>query len=331
MSALDPRAVAGRGVALLNRWRPWHSFDRPVFIVAGPRTGSTLLFDLLAPHPDLVAWPFEAHDAYLRITPPDHPVDLGMRWPAHYATPERRRALTRELVLGRLEARRTQGLPTRAVERLALRKVRFLEKSPPSILRLAALARLYPDAKLVVLHRDAPDTIASLIEVWETPSAAHAHFEVGGRPVHWTVLAPPGWLSMVDAPIPQKAAFQWAAAAECSLRDLRSLPADRCLQVRYEDLVADPTTVLRTVLDFAELPPDAAVLAAGAARSTTGRTSISPARADKWRDRADQIEPLLPPLAELRRALGYEVAANGAATDRRSQCSGAAPERVEVP
>jgi hypothetical protein len=309
VTALDARAIAGRAVNVINRVRPWRSFDRPVFIVAGPRTGSTLLFDLLAPHPELVAWPFEAPDAYLRVTPPDHPVDLGMRWPEHYATPDRRRALTRELVLGRLDARRVHGLPTRALERLALRKVRFLEKSPPSILRLAALARMYPDAKLVVLHRDAPDTIASLIEVWETPSAAHAHLEVGGRPVHWTVLAPPGWLALVDAPIPQKAAFQWAAAAECSLRDLRSLPPGRCLQVRYEDLVADPSAVLRTILDFAELAPDPGVLAAGAARSSAGRTSISPPRAGKWRERADQIEPLLPSLAELRTALGYEVAA----------------------
>jgi hypothetical protein len=307
MSALDLRQLAGRSLALADRVRPWRIFDRPVLIVAGPRTGSTLLFDLLQPHPDLVSWPFEALDAYARVTPPEHPIDLGMRWPAHYATPERRRELTRALHLGRRAARRSQGLTNRPLDRLALRKVRFLEKSPPSILRLEALARLFPDAKLVVLQRDAPGTIASLMEVWETPSLAHARGKVGGRDVHWTMLAPPGWLSMMDAPVAEKAAFQWAAAAECSLRDLGALPADRCLQLTYEELVADPAATLRRVLEFAELETDPAVLAAGAAKQTKGRSSISPPRAEKWRARAEEIEPLLPRLAGLRRALGYEV------------------------
>jgi hypothetical protein len=303
----DLRTVTGRGLAAVDRVRPWRTLDRPVFLIAGPRTGSTLLFDLLAVHPDLVAWPFEALDAYQRVVPDDHPVDLGMRWPAHYATPERRRHLTRELYLGRLHARRRQGLPTGHVERLALRKVRLLEKSPASILRLEAIARLYPDAKLVVLHRDAPATIASLIEAWETPSAAHVDTRIGGRSVHWMMLAPPGWLSLVDAPIPEKAAFQWAAAAECVLRDLQAIPADRCLQIRYEDLTTDPASVLRQVLSFAELAPDPRVLDADAATRATGRTSISAASREKWRARAAVVEPLLPRLAPLRSALGYEV------------------------
>jgi hypothetical protein len=301
------RSVVGRGLAASDRVRPWRTLDRPVFVIAGPRTGSTLLFDLLAPHPDLVAWPFEALEAYRRVVPDAHPIDLGMRWPASYATPERGRHLTRELYLGRLVARRSQALPTSRIERLALRKVRLLEKSPSSILRLEAIAGLYPDAKLVVLHRDAPATIASLIESWERPSLAHAQGTVGGREIRWMMLAPPGWLSLVDAPIPEKAAFQWAAAAECVLRDLDALAPDRCLQVRYEDLIADPQSVLREILTYAELSPDPGVLAAGAAAHAKGRTSISAPRPDKWRDRASDIEPLLPRLAPLRRALGYEV------------------------
>jgi hypothetical protein len=91
------------------------------------------------------------------------------------------------------------------------------------------------------------------------------------------------------------------------LRDLQSLPADRYLQVRYEDLVADPSSVLRDVLAFAELAPDPRVHDAPAAAGTTGRTSFSAASPDKWRARAAEIEPLLPRLAPLRRALGYEV------------------------
>lgn len=305
------RVVAG-ALAAFEKSRPWRIFDRPVFVVAGPRSGSTLLFDLLAPHPDLVSWPFEALPAYARVVPPDHPVDLGHRWPDSYATAARRRALTRELHLGGYLARRAEGGSRSRLERLALRKYRLLEKSPTSVLRMEVLAALYPNARFIVMHRDAPATIASLIEVWEDDDPLHhARITVAGRPVVWTMLQPPGWLGVADGPAASRAAFQWAAAAEGAARAVDAVDSCRVHVLRYEQLIADPESVLLTLLDFCELSHDPGVLGASVAQTPVGRTSLSAPRPDKWRHRAGEIEPLLPALAPLRRRLGYEVGTDG--------------------
>ena len=292
----------------VDRLRPWRVLDRPVFVIAAPRSGSTLLFDLLAAHPAFVSWPFEAQDGYEAVTPAGHPAELGRRWPPSYASARMRRELSRELYLGRLAARRRNGLPVGRLERLALRKVRLLEKTPDTVLRVEVLASVFPDAQFVFLHRDAPANIASLVEAWETPSPAHFSGVVDGRTVSWMMLAPPGWLDHVDDPVPQRAAFQWRASNETALDALEQLPERRWLAVSYDDVVADPRATVDRLLAWLDLPADPAVDAAIDGLAVPGRTSFSPPRADKWRARAAVIEPLLPALAGLRARLGYVAA-----------------------
>jgi len=294
-------------LSVLDHVRPWRVLDRPVLVLAAPRSGSTFLFDVLKEHPSLVSWPFEAERAFLTAQPKGHPMARGHRWLPDYADEQVRRTLSRELYLGRLRARRLHALPVGRLERLALRPVRFLEKTPQNVLRIGALARLYPDAPLVFLHRDAPANIGSLLESWRTPSAAHARLEVDGRTVEWMMIAPPGWLEMTHEPAPVKAAFQWRAATEFALEDLAGIDPARVVRVAYERLVADPEPEIRRVLEHCELPPSDEVLAAAAAAGGKGRTSFSAPRTGKWREQADEIEPLLPELAPLREALGYEV------------------------
>jgi LPS sulfotransferase NodH len=295
-------------LGLLDRVRPWQVFDRPVFVVAAPRSGSTLLFDMLEAHPDLVSWPFEAHEAFTRAQPADHPWSTGHRWPVELGDdPARRKALSRELYLGRLRARARRELPVGRLERLAPRKVRLLEKTPASVVRFGALARLYPDARFVYLHRDAPASMGSLIEAWETPSQAHARVQVDGRTVEWMMLTAPGWLELVDEPVAVKAAFQWRIGTEWMLRDLAQSPSAHLIRLSYEELVADPEKQLRRVLEHCELELSPAVLDKAAVIGSTGRTSLSSPRPDKWRARAEEIEPLLPALADLRRELGYDA------------------------
>ena len=294
-------------VGRIDQMRRWDVYDRPVFVIAAPRSGSTLLFQLLDAHPDLVSWPGEAHPAFDAAEPLDHDPALGHRWPAEYATEQVRRVLSRELYLGRLRARRAAGLPVSRRERLGLRKVRLLEKTPANVVRSSALARLFPTARIVYLHRDAPASIGSLIESWETPSGAHARGIVKGREIHWMMLATPGWLDLGDESAPVKSAFQWRAATEIALADLAEIEPSRVLRLSYEDLVREPEVQLRRVLGHCRLSEAPQVLEKAAMVGTPGKTSLSAPRPDKWRERAAEIEPLLPDLADLRRRLGYEA------------------------
>jgi hypothetical protein len=278
-------------VAVAQRHRPWRVFERPIFLIAAPRSGSTLLQDLLSAHPDVVSWPFEATQAYERARMPDHPLELGHRWPPDYADASLRRRLSRELYRGRLAARRRNGLPTGVMEPLALRKVRLLEKTPANVLRVEVLAELYPDARFVFLHRDAPASIGSLIEAWETPSAARGRLQAGGREVEWMMLAPPGWLDLLEAPYPERAAFQWRAAADYALAAFDRMDRSRWMRLGYEDLLADSEGQLRRILEFVELSAHPDVLASVTTVGNTGREA--------------EILPLLPQLADVRRRLGY--------------------------
>ena len=289
-------------VRALDRVRPWRVFDRPVFVLAAPRSGSTLLREMLERHPDLVGWRGEAHPAFAAARP--HVVEEGHRWEPSVATDALRRRLSQELYLGML---RERGQEPRARERLLPRRVRLLEKTPANVLRIGALARLYPDARLVFLHRDAPASMNSLLEAWETPTTAHVVMDVHGRRVPWMMLAAPGWLDLADADAATKSAFQWRVAQEHALSDLADLPAERVVRVSYEDLTRDPVVVLRRVLEHCELTAHPDVLATASAVGSAGRTSLSAPRPDKWRERAAQIEPHLPALASLRERLGYPV------------------------
>ena len=119
------------------------------------------------------------------------------------------------------------------------------------------------------------------------------------------MLAAPGWVELADAPVAQRAAFQWRAAAQYALDDLAEVAPERVVQLSYEQLVADPEPTLRRVLEHCELRVDEAVLATSAVVGLPGPSSFSAPRVGKWRDRADQIEPVLADLAPLRRRLGY--------------------------
>jgi Sulfotransferase family len=98
-------------------------------------------------------------------------------------------------------------------------KPRFGDKTPPYVAIVPELLALYPDARFINLIRDGRDVAISFVD---------AHFH--GRPYH--------------------ADFEWTQALRFAERWRASTHADRILDVRYEDLVRDPETVLRRICDF---------------------------------------------------------------------------------
>lgn len=297
----------------LDGHRPWRVLDRPLFVIGAPRSGTTLLYDLVRRHPRLRSWPFEAEAAWNRAQPADHPATLGVAWPLEYATEDRRRRLARELYTGMLPRRRAQGDPVGRLERLALRRIRFVEKTPANCFRVDAIAALFPDARFVFLHRDAPANIASILEAWErAPDLARVQLPhpSGSGTVSWTFVLPPGWEPYVERPVPERAAFQWAASNAAALASFERLDPARYVTVRYDELVVDPGSVATRVLAVTELPPSPEV-DAHARDLPVSRTALSAPDPDKWRSRAEAIEPLLAGLDGLRARLGYDVHPRG--------------------
>ena len=285
--------------------RRWRVFDRPVVIVACPRSGSSLLFGMLAVHPGLWSWFGEAHAAWDLVSPADHPPALGDAWPASYATEEARRTAGRLLYRGALERRRQAGISVTRVDRLALRKVRFVEKTPTTSLRVAAIDGLLPDARFVFLHRAGPANVASIVEAWERMDQGRARVRTtDGRVVPWSLARPTGWEEHLDDPVPAKAAFQWVGCNRAAIDDLATANPRRVMRLSYESLLDDPIGWAERLCAFAEVDLHPAV-ARYARELPSARSTISAPRPDKWRERADELAPVLPLLEPLMVELGY--------------------------
>lgn len=207
--------------------------DRLVFLIGAPRSGTTLTMRMLGSHPKIHA-PAEPHlmpplahlGFHERVdTAPYDPVitQLGLR------------SLVAELPNGEadyLDALRKatdhlyeQSLAANGADHSVL----FLDKTPAYALVLDFLARLYPNARYLVLTRQPMAIWSSIIDSFfdGDHESAHAH-----NPI-------------LERYVPAIARF---------LRDA-SVPI---LHLRYEDLVADPETHMAKVCEFIgiEFDPD---------------------------------------------------------------------------
>lgn len=263
-------------------------FDRPVFIVSSPRSGSTLLFETLARSPTPCTIGSESH-ALIETIP-----GLGMperafasnRYDAADATP----AVVAELRRRFLErARDRAGRPPQALP------LRLLEKTPKNSLRVPFLARAFPEARFVFLYRDPRQVLASMIEAWLSGRFQTYRGVLPGWPApYWSMLLTPGWQALAGKPLQDIVAAQWQATIEVLLRDLAALPEGRWQAVRYDRFVADPAQVVAGLcasLDYAWDQPLGQAL-------PLARHTLTPPSADKWRRHAAVIEPLLPRLQD---------------------------------
>ena len=85
------------------------------------------------------------------------------------------------------------------------------------------------------------------------------------------------------------------------------MPAERWVDVGYEDLIAEPTAELGKLFDSVGVPftPAAERYAAGL-RGNVSRTSLTAPATEKWRGRnRKEIERVLPELASVEAQLGY--------------------------
>jgi hypothetical protein len=213
----------------------------PLFVVGCGRSGSTLLRLMLDAHPDL-AVPGESHFIpELRRRFPD-PVAGDDLTAALLRTPHFRHWNVAES--GVWERVRALEAPTFAevVEAAFLANAdehgarRWGDKTPAYVRSIPLLHALWPDARFVHLIRDGRDVALSYLSL------------------HWgpdTVWA---------------AARKWRRDVGAGIREGQPLGTSRYLEVRYEDLVADPEETLRTICALAGLPFDERMLDPAARR-----------------------------------------------------------------
>lgn len=260
--------------------------QQPIFIIAAPRSGSTLLFDLLAQAPGVQTQGAEGQGAVEGIVGL-HPQHRGFgsdRLDETDLTPSVLACLQAGWGFGLRDRQGRSGLPPDASASSG--RQRLLDKTTEHSLRVAFLARACPDARFVLLHRDARQNVSSLMQAWQ-----HGGFsrwrELPGWPPHdWCFLLPPGWQALRGRSLQAVATAQWEAAQHWSLHDLEMLDAARWTCVDYNELVAQPAPVVERLCAFLDLDVDATLAAALSRPLPVSGTAISPPSAIKWRSNA---------------------------------------------
>lgn len=205
------------------------------------------------------------------------------RLDARHATPQVVAAI-------RIAAQRALQGPDGALPRTG---ARLLEKTPKNSLRIPFLDRVFPDARFIFLWRDPRENISSIIEAWRAGRWI-TYESLPGRTAPWSLLLPPAWQALDGKPLETVAATQWNSANATALDDLKALTPERWTSVSHADLIADPAATVSKLCAFLAIGFDAALQARTAQPLPASRYTLTPPRAEKWRDNAAAIERVLP-------------------------------------
>jgi hypothetical protein len=281
-------------------------FERPIFVVAAPRSGSTMLFETLAENRDFWTVGDESHQLIEGIDGL-HPARRGYdsnRLTAADATPQVAAALRQGFAAN---LRNAAGLAWRDLEPAGkTAPVRFLEKTPKNALRIPFLAAVFPDACFIFLHRNPRDNVSSLLDSWRSGRFVTYPGLPGWTGQTWSHLLIPGWRELADKLLADIVARQWQVTNETILADLQALPKERWTTVSYESFVAQPPLELRRLCGFAGVPYGPKMDEVARRPLKPSRYTLTAPSSEKWRRNAGELATVLgglEPLADRLRKL----------------------------
>jgi len=242
------------------------SSERPVFIVGMPRSGTSLVEQILAAHPDVFGAGELMHINRIAATLPQ---TLNTRQPYPRCIDQLTRPAIEALAADYLQQ----------LERLSPDAARVTDKMPHNFLNLGLIDRLLPGARVIHCRRDPMDTCLSCF----THNLAGIH-------AYSNDLATLGAYYRAYRALMQ----HWQQVLHIPLLD-----------VDYEALVNDQEAVTRRLLAFCGLEWDARCLrfhesarVAATASHNQVRQPLYRGAIGKWQRYAHQLQPLVDALAD---------------------------------
>lgn len=148
-----------------------------------------------------------------------------------------------------------------------LSKYRIVDKTPPNIFRIDYLSKLYPGAKFVYITRNPVDNVNSLINAWchkkkfKYPYRDYLthDLEIKDCDSHvWKFFIPKNFLqeNYQGKSIASIAMGQYQEAHEAALESFSKMDKEKFLQVKFEDLLSEPSQVMQKICNFVDVDFD---------------------------------------------------------------------------
>ena len=255
-------------------------FDgRVVFVLGSRRSGTTWLAELLLAHPDIAG--LEAHEVVPGAFIPLESAIFGALadvWKNNWRFDGEGlcSAMSRSEIAVAMR-RFCDRLFAGARDRVGPGRPWFLEKSPDNAVRLPIMATVFPDAWYVQIVRDGRDMARSLARVGFGPDD------------------------------PAEAAAEWVR--DTTLVREHNWLLERFREVRYENLLADPTGHVAELYRWMGLPVDDEVMTAVEERASRAVATYgmgTPVGSGKWRELdPPDLDRLTAVAGDLLAELGY--------------------------
>jgi omega-hydroxy-beta-dihydromenaquinone-9 sulfotransferase len=273
----------------------------PIFIVGCPRSGTTLLLDVLAAHEELAwvsgivnVWPdrpilgtlnriydgpggerlyrARVQARYRALPRPVEPWDFWRHHLSGFRPHEARNPTPADLCAGEADAARA------AVKRLcrAQGKPRFISKYT-DFPRIAYIRTIFPDARFIHIVRDGRAVAYSYVRAIEGGS-----FGTWAERDWWMQAWPAAWREewrTFGNPL-AFVAYQWKFFVG-AIREEAQRSGAPYLEVSYQSVVGDPDEMLNQVLPFCDLPQSPRI-------ESVLETLPTPNHNSQWKDRLNE-------------------------------------------
>jgi hypothetical protein len=192
-----------------------------IFLISQPRSGSTLLQLILAGHPDIAT----TSEPWIALHPVYALRESGLS--AEYSSSLARNALLEFLRQGGMDEgfykKQLADFLGSFYARAATRKNAryFLDKTPRYYHIIPELGEMFPDAKFILLFRNPLAVLNSFLKTWVGKNWGRINRDY----LNDLMVAPQKLLEGVE------------------------YLSDKCIRVRYEDLVIDPKGTIRKICD----------------------------------------------------------------------------------
>lgn len=186
-----------------------------IFLVSCARSGSTILGETLAQHPDIHYYGEELQHYWHTLG--------GLKDHHEIGPDEATIKMSREAQITVIGPCDKMG------------QIPF-DKCPPNIFRIGFLSKLFPSARFIHLVRDGRDVALSLLP---------------GLTGEWNHLKPEDWKFLSTLPPLLRGAYLWRRCVIVGLYDLGNYVSSIHYRlIRYEDLIDSPVETVSRLLDF---------------------------------------------------------------------------------